>query len=76
MRGYFNWNESVGCGATGQAGFRNGYCTSDHVFVLKPLVDRTRAPGSPHKHLHSCFVDFRKAHDLLVVHCTLVETFC
>jgi hypothetical protein len=54
----FNWSESVGCRAAGQAGFRDGYRTSDHVFVLKHLVDRIRAPGSPHKRLYSCFVDF------------------
>jgi hypothetical protein len=35
------------------------------VFVLKHLVDRIRAPGSPHKRLYSCFVDFKKAYDLV-----------
>jgi hypothetical protein len=59
------WSESQGCRATGQAGFRDGYRTSDHVFVLKHLVDRTTAPGGPRKHLYSCFVDFKKANDLV-----------
>jgi hypothetical protein len=32
---------------------------------LKHLVDRTRAPAGPRKHLYSCFVDFKKAYDLV-----------
>ena len=46
-----------------QAGFRPGYRTSDHSFVLKTLVNK-------YLHLHKqklyvCFVDFRKAFDLV-----------
>jgi len=38
--------------------------TSDHVFVLKHLVDRCKVPGSPLKRMYTCFVDLRKAYDL------------
>jgi hypothetical protein len=33
--------------------------------VLKHLFDEIRVPGSPHKRLYSCFVDFKKAYDLV-----------
>jgi hypothetical protein len=59
------WSESQGLRAAGQAGFRDGFRSSDHVFVLKHLVDRCRAPGSQHGKLYACFVDFRKAYDLV-----------
>lgn len=59
------WSEARGIRAVGQAGFRDGFHTGDHVFVLKHLVDRCRAPGSEHKKLYACFVDFRKAYDLV-----------
>lgn len=41
------WSEANGCRARGQAGFRDGCCTSDHVFVLKHLVDRSTRPAGP-----------------------------
>ena len=49
--------ERNGFRAVGQAGFRRKRRCSDHVFVLKHLIDRSRASGS---HLFACFVDFRK----------------
>ena len=43
-----------------QAGFRKGYSTSDHVFVLKHLIDLFK---SKNKKLFCCFVDYSKAFD-------------
>jgi hypothetical protein len=51
------WSEEQGCRAVGQAGFRDGYRTCDHVFVLKHLVNRARCPAQ--QRLFTCFVDFR-----------------
>jgi hypothetical protein len=34
---------------------------SDHMFVLKTLIDKYTQQGS--KHLYTCFVNFRKAFD-------------
>jgi len=48
------WSEERGCRAAGQAGFREGYRTSDHVFILKHLVDRCKVPGSPLKRMYTC----------------------
>jgi hypothetical protein len=59
------WSEANGCRARGQAGFRDGHRTCDHVFVLKHLIDRARIPGSRGGKLFTCFVDFRKAYDLV-----------
>ena len=56
-----SWAEDQGLRAKGQAGFRDGKCTNNHVFVLKHLIDRCR--GSDR--LYACFVDFRKAYDLV-----------
>ena len=44
-----------------QIGFSKGSRTSDHVFVLKTLIDKYIQQGS--KHLYTCFVDFQKAGD-------------
>lgn len=41
--------------------FSKGSRTSDHMFVLKTLIDKYTQQGS--KHLYTCFVDFRKAFD-------------
>jgi hypothetical protein len=60
-----DWSEANGCRARGQAGFRDGHRTGDHVFVLKHLVDRTRIPGGRRGKLYTCFVDFKKAYDLV-----------
>ena len=44
-----------------QIGFSKGKRTSDHIFVLKTLIDKYCQQGS--KRLFSCFVDFRRAFD-------------
>lgn len=43
-----------------QIGFRPGFRTSDHLLVLKTLIDSYK---SRHKPLFACFIDFRKAYD-------------
>jgi hypothetical protein len=52
--------EDHGYRATGQAGFRRKRACSDHVFILKHLIDRTRADAR--RNLFVCFVDFRKVY--------------
>jgi len=46
-----------------QAGFRPGYRTSDQSFILKTLVKKYICQHK--KKLYVCFVDFRKAFDLI-----------
>ena len=43
-----------------QIGFKTKSRTSDHVFVLKSLIDKYLTNGNK---LYTCFVDFRKAFD-------------
>ena len=45
-----------------QIGFRKGYTTSDHVFVLKSLIDLYTKND---KKVYACFVDFQKAYDTI-----------
>jgi hypothetical protein len=56
--------EKSGWRAEGQAGFRAGKSTVDHVFVLRHLIERTQLSTSPDSGpMFCCFVDFRKAYD-------------
>ena len=53
-----------------QAGFRKHSRTTDHIFILKKIIDHTIAKKNGR--LYSCFVDFNKAfdniwHDALLV---------
>ena len=43
-----------------QAGFREGYSTIDHIFVLQLIVELYQ---SVHKRVYCAFVDYRKAFD-------------
>ena len=43
-----------------QIGFRRGYRTSDHVFVLNTIINSYFSKG---KKVYVCFVDFSKAYD-------------
>ena len=45
-----------------QAGFRLTYSTIDHVFTLVALVQKQLLR---HGYLYVCFVDFKKAFDLI-----------
>ena len=54
------WAESTGLRARGQAGFRAGRGTTEHMFVLRHLMDSARARKQP---LYCAFIDFSKAYD-------------
>ena len=43
-----------------QAGFRKGYRTTDHIFILKTIV---KSYIRQNKKLYTCFVDMEKAFD-------------
>jgi len=43
-----------------QIGFRKGFRTSDHIFTLKTLIDKSLCNNQK---LYACFVDFKKAYD-------------
>ena len=43
-----------------QAGFRSGYSTVDHIFVLNSLIDFYLFRK---KRLYACFIDYKKAFD-------------
>ena len=43
-----------------QIGFKKGSRTSDHIFVLKCLIESAKRIGKP---LYVCFIDFSKAFD-------------
>ncbi len=60
------WAEASGVRAVGQAGFRENYRTTDHIFILRHLVDKYRAPhrqGGCATPLYTCFVDLKQAFD-------------
>ena len=54
------WAERGGIRATGQAGFRKGFSTLDHILTLRAVIEEGRSHG---KRIYCCFVDFRKAFD-------------
>ena len=54
------WAETEGIRAAGQAGFRRGFSTLDHIFTLRAIMEEGRAHG---KRMYCCFVDFRKEFD-------------
>jgi Reverse transcriptase (RNA-dependent DNA polymerase) len=57
------WAERHGIRASGQAGFRKGFGTAQHLFTLRVLTDKVR--GKPGKKLYCAFVDFSKAFDTI-----------
>ena len=54
------WTEDNQIRARGQAGFRRDHRTTDNIFVLRCLIEKSKG-----KRLYSCFVDFRKAFDTI-----------
>lgn len=56
-----------------QIGFTKGKRPTDHLFVLKSLIDQHTVKGS--KPLYTCFVDFRRAFDT-VDHLALFYKLC
>lgn len=59
LNGYL---EAVGLLGEEQAGFRYGYSTTDHIFVLHSLIDIYLHSK---KRLYCAFVDYKKAFDLV-----------
>ena len=59
-----NVAEKEGWRAEGQAGFRPEKSTVDHVFVLRHLIEASQGHRTS-KPLFCCFVDFRKAYDMV-----------
>ena len=46
---------------TVQAGFRSGYRTTDHIFMIKTILNKYI--NKRKKQVYACFVDFSKAFD-------------
>ena len=62
-----SWAEEHAVKAKGQTGFRKDFRTTDNIFTLRSLIDKqkqTRQKGKPGK-LYCCFVDFKKAFDIV-----------
>ena len=56
------WAEDGRCRAKGQAGFRKDFRTTDQLFIIRTILQQ--AKHSKRK-LYCCFVDFKKAFDLV-----------
>ena len=56
------WTEEHHLRAKGQAGFRRDHRTTDNLFILRTIIEDSRASG---RKLFTCFVDFRKAFDTI-----------
>ena len=54
------WTEDRALRADGQAGFRKDHRTTDHVFIMRTLIQNAK---KSRKKLYCCFVDFKKAFD-------------
>ncbi|GAQ92050.1 hypothetical protein KFL_009120010, partial [Klebsormidium nitens] len=57
------WAEKGSIRAKGQAGFRKGFRATDHLLALRVLIEKWGRGRD--RHLFACFVDFRKAFDLV-----------
>ncbi len=56
------WAETNDLRAKGQAGFRKDFRTTDNLFILRTLTEQARFQK---KQLYTCFVDFKKAFDIV-----------
>ena len=54
------WAERSSKRAPGQAGFRKGFSTLDHIITLRAIIEEGRSEG---RNVYCAFVDFRKAFD-------------
>jgi len=54
------WVEQHGLCAKGQTGFRKDYRTTDQLFILRTLIEHSKAKNKP---FYYCFVDLKKAFD-------------
>ncbi|GAQ79205.1 reverse transcriptase-related protein with [Klebsormidium nitens] len=57
------WAEKGSVRAQGQAGFRQGFRGTDHMLALRVLTER--CGRGRNRHLFACFVDFKKAFDVV-----------
>ena len=55
------WAEENGKLSEAQAGFRKGYSTTDHIFTLNAIVEKSLSKRGGK--LYTCFVDLKKAFD-------------
>ncbi len=56
------WAEQHGLRAKGQAGFRKDYLTTDQLFILRTLIEQSKAKKKP---LYCYFVDLKKAFNIV-----------
>jgi hypothetical protein len=56
------WAEQHGLCVKGQIGFRKNYYTTDQLFILRILIEKSKAKKKP---LYCYFVDFKKAFDIV-----------
>ena len=56
------WAERACKRAPGQAGFKKGFSTIDHILTLRAIIEEGRSHG---KKIYYTFVDFRKAFDTI-----------
>ncbi len=56
------WAEQHGMRAKGQVGFRKDYYTTDQLFILRTLIEQSKAKKKP---FYYCFMDFKKAFDIV-----------
>jgi hypothetical protein len=56
------WVEQHGLRVKGQAGFCKDYRTTDQLFILRTLIEHSKAKNKP---FYCCFVDFTKVFDIL-----------
>jgi exonuclease III len=59
----YSWAENEQKISEGQAGFRKGHATTDHIFTLISMIQKCLYYGSKRKKLYACFVDYQKAFD-------------
>ena len=57
-----DYMETLSLRAPEHVGFRRAFSIIDHIFTLRCLIDQAKARK---KKLYSCFVDFRKAFDIV-----------
>ena len=56
------WAEQSKSRAKGQAGFRKVFRTNDQLFIIRTLLQQA---AHEKRRLYCCFVDFKKAFDLV-----------
>jgi hypothetical protein len=56
------WVEQHGLRAKGQVGFRKDYRNIDQLFILRTLIEQSKAKKKP---LYCCFLDFKKEFDIV-----------